>query len=520
MSGQNVSLLELPPGVFQDSTQYAAGRRWFSANQIRWVNNVMIPVGGWRQLLNFSGITTKVVRKLFSWRDDLKAPWLAAGSEDKLIGVSYINGIFTQYNITPAGLAYSPGGVVGFGRRGFGTGPFSIDGGGSGSVPDATALRSMDNFGKLLCAVHSQDGRLVSWDPLTPSTIAVQVAGSPVDNMLVIATEEEHLMVLGGHNNPRNVAWCSRREINTWTAADDNSAGGFDLKSNGAIIGACKVQSGILVLTDTDVHLIEYVGPPNYYGRRKIADEGGIIGQNTLSPVQGDAIWMDHANLFSYSGGAVTKVPCSLHTEMFYNSNLDLSYTVHMGLNEFAQELWFFYPNKDSSEPDRYIAMSYSQEPYWTQGRMARSAWCTPVWQAKPIAANGTILYEQEYGSLADGVSRNDEIYAETGALELSTEDDPEGGRVMWIDRIYQDAGVEGPGQTVGDPAAFAMTFKLSQAPGAPERVVGPINLANPKGYTTVRMRGRQAVVRIEQTKDVVWKLGKIRLRIKPGGKR
>jgi hypothetical protein len=341
------------------------------------------------------------------------------------------------------------------------------------------------------------------------------VSNAPIDNAIVIATEEEHLMLLGGKNNPRRVQWCSRREINTWTAAEDNSAGGFDLKSNGAIIAACKVQSGILVLTDTDVHLIEYVNAPNYYGRRKISDEGGIIGLNTLSAVQGDAVWMDHANLFTYSGGAIEKLPCSLHTELFYNSNLSQAHTVHMGLNEFAQELWLFYPNQDSVEPDRYVAMSYSKDSYWTQGQMPRSAWCSPVWQSKPIAVSGTILYEQEYGSLADGESRNNDIYAETGALELG-----EGDTNMRIDRIYQDAGIEGPGNSVGDPSAYSMTFKLAQAPGAPERTVGPINLGNPKGYTTVRMRARQAIVRIQQTKDVVWKLGKVRLRLKPGGNR
>jgi hypothetical protein len=522
MSGQNVSILELPPGIFQDSTQYAAGKKWYSANQVRWVNNVMIPVGGWKRLLDFSGIAATPVRKLFTWRDDLKAPWLAAGSEGKLIGVSYIDGEFTQYDITPASLAWNPGGVVGFGRRGFGTGPFGIDGGGTAVVPDTTALWSMDNFGRLLVAVHSQDGRLFSWDPLTPSTDAVAVTGAPIDSTLVVSTEEEHVMLLGGRNNPRRVQWCSRREIGTWVAAEDNSAGGFDLKSNGAIVSACKVQSGILVLTDTDVHLIEYVGPPNYYGRRKISDEGGIIGLNAVASVKGDAIWMDHANLFVYSGGAINMLPCSLHTELFYNSNLQAAqaHTVHMGINEFSQELWIFYPNRESSSPDRYVAMSYSKDTYWTQGQMERTAWANPVWQARPIACNDRILYEQESGSLADGESRSQDIYAETGALELSTEDDPDGGRVMRIDRIYQDAGIEGPGFSVGDPDAFTLTFKLQQAPGAPERLVGPISLGNPKGFTTVRMRARQAIVRVSQNKDVVWKLGKLRMRMKPGGMR
>ncbi|RPJ29552.1 MAG: hypothetical protein EHM33_00360 [Chloroflexi bacterium] len=515
MSGQNVSLLDLPPGIFQDSTQYAVGKKWYSANQVRWVNNVMIPVGGWRQLLDFGGISTTSIRKLFTWRDDLKAPWLAAGSEDKLIGASYINGVFTQYDITPASLAWNPGGVVGFGRRGFGSGPFGIDGGGSSVVFDQTALWSLDNFGKLLVGVHSQDGRLVSWDPLTPATVSTAVTGAPIDNTLVLATEEEHLMLLGGKNNPRRVQWCSRREINTWVATEDNSAGGWDLKSNGAIVAACKVQSGILVVTDSDVHLIEYVGPPEYYGRRKISDEGGVIGSNTLVAVRGDAIWMDHANLFSYSGGAIEKVPCTLHTELFYNSNLTASHKVHMGLNEFAQELWLFYPNRDSSDPDRYVALSYSKDSYWTQGQMPRTAWIHPVWQPRPLGCNGTILYEQEYGSLADGESRSSEIYAETGALEIG-----EGDTSMWVDRIYQDAGAEGPGFSIGDPDAFTLTFKLQQAPGAPERLVGPIRLANPKGYTTVRMKARQAVVRVSQNKDVVWKLGKVRLRIKQAGRR
>jgi len=520
MSGANVSILELPPGVYSDSTQYAIGKRWFAANQIRWVNNVMVPVGGWRQLLSFGGITDKAVRKMFTWRDNLKAPWLAGGSEDKLIGVSNIGGVFTQYDITPAALASNPGGAVGYGRRYYGSGLYGIDGGDSAVVPDGTALWSMDNFGKLWVGVHSQDGRLFSWDPTTPATVAGHVLNSPLDNTLVVATEEEHVMVMGGKNNPRRVAWCSRREINTWDPAEDNSAGDFDLKSNGAIISATKVQSGILVITDSDVHLIEYVGPPNYYGRRKISDEGGIIGLNTIAAVQGDAIWMDHSNLFSYSGGAITKVPCTLHSELFYNSNLTQAHMVHMGVNEFSQELWLFYPDRGSADPDRYVAMSYSQDTYWTQGQIPRTSWVSPVWQPRPLACNHVTLYEQEYGSLADGVSRNGEIFAETGALELSTEDDPEGGRNMRIDRVYQDAGVEGPGFSVGDPESFSLTFKLAQAPGATERSFGPIQLGNPKGYTTVRMRGRQAIVRVNQEKDVVWKLGKLRLRVKPGGKR
>jgi hypothetical protein len=186
-----------------------------------------------------------------------------------------------------------------------------------------------------------------------------------------------------------------------------------------------------------------------------------------------------------------------------------------LGVNEFAQELWIMYPNRSSSEPDRYINMSYSKQPYWSQGQIPRTAWCNPVWQPRPLACNGTTLYEHEFGSMADGVSRSADIYAETGAFELE-----EGDKHVRVDRIYQDAGVEGPGFSVGDPNSFTLTFKLRQAPGAPERTVGPISLGNPKGHTAVRFRARQVVMRVNQAADVVWKLGKLRMRIKAGGKR
>lgn len=511
MKGKNVPLLNIPPGVFRNSTRYATAERWFNGNQVRWENDILIPIGGWVKKLTFTGSTTPI-RKMHTWRDDLQNPWIGAGSSDKLFGVSYINNTYTQYDITPASLGWNPGGLTGFGRDFFGSGEFGMDGSSAGVV--LIGSWSLDNFGKLLVGVHSQDGRLVSWDPLTPSTVAAQVTNSPPDNSIVITTEEKHLMVMGGNNNPRKVKWCSREAINIWTPAENNSAGGFNLNSNGAIIAAVKVQGGILVLTDADIHIIEYIGPPDYYARRRISDEGGIVGKYAISPLQGGAVWLDHSNVWTYVGGAVTKAPCTVQAELFDNSDFSATDSVHCGINEEAQELWFFYPEKESLVPNRYAALSYSQEPYWTIGAITRTAWVNPVWQSRPLAVNNIDLYEHEVGVLADGLSRNEDIFVESGAIEFD-----DGDRNVWVNRIYPDFGADAPGES-GDPDAIRLSFYLQQAPEAPKRLIGPLSLTNPKGYITTRFRARQMYIRIDQSKDTFWKLGKFRLRLKQGGAR
>jgi hypothetical protein len=462
----------------------------------------------------FGSYGLESVRDLFSWRDLLADPWVSAGSADKLWALKVNSDqTFTNYDITPSTLAWNPGGIVGFGGGPFGAGPF---GGGPLAILDPAALWSFDNFGKLLVAVHSQDGRLFKWDPVTPTVDAVVVTNAPVDNELVVVTNEEFLMVLGGTNNPRRVKWASQRSETDWTATETNSAGGFDLQSNGSIISVRKVPEGILVVTSADAHLIQYIGAPNYYGRRRISDEGSIVGKNALTGIPNGAIWMGYSDFWLYMGGNVTRMACSVHTDAFNRSELTQPQNVFMGVNDYAGEVWAFFPPTGETLPSRYVAFSYSGQNYWTKGEMSRTAWLNPVWQAKPFASDfDNFMYEQEFGALADGVTRVGVVFAETGGMELG-----EGDEVMRADRIYQDAGLQESGLAISDPLAFTATFKLQQAPNAPERIYGPVSLGDARGYTTVRFRARQISMRIEQAVDEIWSLGKLRIRLKPGGRR
>ena len=42
--------LEIPPGVFRNGTEYQVSGRWYDSNLVRWIDGLMMPVGGWERL--------------------------------------------------------------------------------------------------------------------------------------------------------------------------------------------------------------------------------------------------------------------------------------------------------------------------------------------------------------------------------------------------------------------------------------------------------------------------------------
>lgn len=510
MSGENTPLLDIPPGVVRNGTPYSIGRRWRDVNWVRWTNGQLRPIGGWVQGRTFAS-TGDVIRDTFSWRDSLKNAWYALGTATGLQVASPNPAISNVYSITPAGLVTST-----TQRRGFGAGPYG-DGKFGQTAPyvvDSIGQWSLDNFGRFLVAVHSQDGRLFSWDPINPTVSAALVSNAPTDSTLVVVTDERMVMLLGGKNNPRRVKWSDRENLNLWAASATNTAGGFELNSSGTIVAACRVQGGILVLTDVDAHIIEYVGPPAYYSRRLLSDEVGCIGKNALAPVTGQAMWLSKEGFWRFDGG-VTPLPSPVDDDILRESNLTSPANVFLGYNGMHREVWAFYPGLGASAPDSYVFVSIASDPYWSKGRLARTAFLNPVWDTKPIMFNGRIEYQHETGQLAAGASRVNDIYAETGEFEIGN-----GEAVMRVDRIWPDGSSFDTLTGTRYTSDYALTFKLRQAPAATQRTVGPVLLDKPSGYSGVRFRARSMAVRLSPTADSQWSLGKLRLRMKPGGAR
>ena len=91
--------LDLPAGIYRNGTDLQSSGRWRDSNLVRWHDNTLRPIGGWRPRSDTA--TAAKVRGLHAWIDNSSDRWIGAGTYNKL----YIyNSAGTQYDITPVGL--------------------------------------------------------------------------------------------------------------------------------------------------------------------------------------------------------------------------------------------------------------------------------------------------------------------------------------------------------------------------------------------------------------------------------
>lgn len=525
--------IELPPGLYRNSTRYKGRNRWQDANLMRFRNGTPRPIGGWkRAVMDLDGVRVitlpGVCRAMNTWRANDQQRWVGLGTTRKLI--AFDGGDFTD--ITPSGfVAGSDDVAVG---AGYGAGVYGDDLYGTprtvASVVSEAGRWTLDTWGETLVAVANSDGRAVEW---TFTGLATPITNAPTHNRSLIVTNERHLMLLGAGDgpigggpgvytpNPRHVWWCSQEDYTDWDRASAvNSAGDFNLDTPGQIMLGTRFAGDVFIFTDQDVHRCIYQGPPYIYGFHKLAEGCGVIGPGAVAVSAMQIAWMGQNGFFTYDG-YVKPLECEVLDYVLADLNPLQAAKVYAGHNAAFNEFWWWYPSRTSIECDSYVIWNYV-ENHWTTGRMARTAWTDANVWPYPLAAEAvtdagvtfTRIYQHEQGWLDDTVSRS--VYLESGPLEIGN-----GDRRAFVDRVYQD--VEPPllddvsdgTREVTPQPAFELTFKLRDAPNAPEQTYGPFVIDTERGYTDVRFDARQFTMRVTQTIDGDWQFGAFRLNFK-----
>ena len=152
--------LKLPPGVFRNGTEYQAAGRWYDANLVRWYENTLRPMGGWRK--RATGQMTGLCRGFLTWRDNDGDRWISAGTQSKLYAM---NEAGTLKDITPTGLTVGIADAVsktGYGYSTYGSLAYGTARPDTGTITPATTW-SMDTWGEYLVACSNADGKLYEW---------------------------------------------------------------------------------------------------------------------------------------------------------------------------------------------------------------------------------------------------------------------------------------------------------------------------------------------------------------------
>jgi len=363
----------------------------------------------------------------------------------------------------------------------------------------------------------------VSILPTVPATITNGTAVTGTANQAplcraVVVTPEKFLVALGA-GDPRTVQWASQETYAVWGGLISNSAGSFPLTTRGRILAGAATKSETLIWTDADLWRMYYVGGTLVYGFIQGGDNCGLIAPNAKVILNGNAYWMGRGNFYMYNG-YVQPIPCDVSDTVFGNiTDIQRAKIWAMAVPQY-NEVWWFYPNSTVgpvNEINSYVIYN-TVEHHWSTGRLARTCGIGAGVIQYPLMVD-TLGLIQQHELPNTGVVGAITPYLTTGPIEIGSGDvqgwgrSARGERLMKIDRVVPD-------QNQGGGLTLILTTKLY--PNDPSPVTTTIGtLTTP---TDVRLTARQVQLEFKTpgngTTMQDWRLGTMRLGIRPGGKR
>jgi hypothetical protein len=408
---------------------------------------------------------------------------------------------------------------------GYGEGTYGDGAYGTGVVPPAdsgspitTSNWTLDNWGEILMACPA-DGAVYTWSPDSGFQNAIRIVNAPIINGGIFVAAPYQILVAwasttNGVQDPLLVQWSDSGDFTDWTVSALTQAGNFRIPTGSRIVGGMMGPQFAIIWTDIDVWAMDYIQPPLVFGFNKLADHCGLIGRHAMCSVNTQVYWMGLNQFYTMSGGNVTPIPCPVWDYVFQNldtNNLDKITCAPN--NSFGEVAWYF-PSQSggTGEIDSYVKFNFILNA-WDVGKLQRTAWIDQSVLGEPIGGDASgYVYQHEVSPNADGQPMQPSFT--TGYFELD-----EGDFLSFVDWLIPDFRY---GTYAGSPTAnLQLSLTYTNYPNETPLSAGPYNIVNTTTTVTLRLRARQVAITIGSSDlNSFWRLGGIRFRIAPAGRR
>ena len=347
---------------------------------------------------------------------------------------------------------------------------------------------------------------------------------------IMVSQNDKHLLAFGcqpyagaaDDYDPLLIRWASQDQPNEWEPRPTNSAGFLRVSRGSAIIRAIATRQETIVLTDTHVYSLQFLGTTDVFGLQELADNISIISSRATVTANNVLYWMGTDKFYAYDGRVQT-LPCTLREYVFKDINFDQSDQIVCGTNEGFTEIWWFYPSAGSNSNDRYVIYNHLTN-IWYYGNLERTAWLDVASREFPIAASTPgssstgLLYTHEVGL-------NDDESPLEAFCQSSDFDVGDGDQLMLTKRIIPDVNFNT--STATNPeVTFAIRSRNFPGSAYTNNALNekPVIEASVDIYTEqvfIRTRGRQMALRVSSDGlNVQWQLGSPRIEARADGKR
>ena len=413
---------------------------------------------------------------------------------------------------------------------GWSSGPWGSGNWGEASgdtVSNTLRLWSLDNFGEDL-VLNNRLGGIFFWDATNPTVRAKEIgtitgaADTPTECLqIVVSTQDRHVLAIGcnpfGESNIdlMQIRWCAQENVLDWRPRTTNTAGDLRLSIGSTIIGALRGRQEVAIWTDSALYSLQFVGSPFIFKANLVTDGVSLISPNAAIVANNVIFFMDRQNFYIYSGAAKPLV-CTVRAFVFDDLNQTQSEQVTAFANTAYNEVGWFYPSSGSTTTDKMVVYNYVENA-WSISELPRDAWDDAAASSDlPIAVqtvNDTgFVYSQETGFNDDGSPLT--AYIETADFDIG-----DGDHFSFVRRLLPDCAFVGSST---DPELTYTIKTRDNAGGAlTAESATSVTTSSEFAMSNVRARARQIRVRVESTDlDNGWRLGDVRLDVRPDGRR
>lgn len=407
-------------------------------------------------------------------------------------------------------------GAGGFGLGGFGTGVATS---GESGTPITATDWTLDNWGEILLACP-KDGAIYSWSNNSGFLNAQVVHQAPFFSGGIFVSMPQQILVAWkscqatGVQDNLEVVWSDSGDYTNWEISNQTDAGSFHIPTGSYIVGGMQCPNFGLISTDIDVWVMNYVGGDVIFNFTRVGSGCGWAGPHAAGTLAGVTYWCGTNNFFMLSGsGGVVPMPCTVWDAIFQNINSAYVSKIKCAVNTSFNEVTWFYPSAASTgENDSYVKVHIEGQEYeWDYGLLPRTAWVDVTVFGAPIGVDPSgFVYQHETGNSITGVALPS---FRSGWWAVS-----DGNDLAFIDFIMPD--FQWSTRDGASDAQVAMTFYSVDYPGDTPKTYGPYTVTQATEYLNVRIRGRLISVMVQLLNAEFFRLGRIRYRWAPTGRR
>jgi len=361
-----------------------------------------------------------------------------------------------------------------------------------------------------------------------------------VQNTIVVSDVNRFVFALGCNDygsaviDPMLIRWSDQDNVYQWTPDAANQAGSVRVSHGSSIIAGVLARQELVVFTDSSVYSLQYFGPPTVWGPQLLADNISIAGFNAAVVASGIIYWMGIDKFYFYDGRVQT-LNCDVRRYVFGDFNISQSGQVYAGSNEGFNEVWWFYPAANSTQPDRYVIFNYLEQA-WYYGTMERTAWIDSGLRTNPLATTydsvtqtgRLITHESGINDNTSGTNNPLNAYISSSEFDIG-----DGHNFSFVWRFLPDITFANSSNSpTGASPQVAMTLSTLQNSGSGITTANsntvtlnaPATTSDTEKFTGqvyTRLRGRQMIFKIGSNQvNTAWQLGAPRIDFRSDGRR